>query len=64
MARGGSPLEGALGLGVGEMAKIDFYRLHVGEGGVQDVRGRVGFGPGDLVYHPSKVQIEKNSDFV
>jgi hypothetical protein len=46
------------------MAKIDFYRLHVGEGGVQDVRGRVGFGPGDLVYHPSKVQIEKNSDFV
>jgi hypothetical protein len=28
----------------------------VGEGGMEGVRGRVEFGPGDLIHQPSKVQ--------
>ncbi len=34
----------------------DRYRFQVGEGGVEGVRWRVRFRPGDLVRHPSRVQ--------
>ena len=37
-------------------AVADGYRLLVGESGVKSVGDRVGLAPGDLVYHPSKVQ--------
>src|SRR5215217_6906983 len=75
---GDAPDRGDLGGGVGAvyevvvegvgrslaLARPQEGLVGVGEGGVEDVRWWVWFGPGDLVHHPSTVQIQESSGFV